>query len=92
MKTNQEAVANFIRQAINACKEDYVFAEAKQSLYHALNLVESVCKKRNARENQSRYFAAEAQKKNEQWMEMLKKNLKMGDINDQRTDDQPPQW
>jgi hypothetical protein len=83
MKNNHEEVKNFIKKAISSCKDDYVFAEVKKHLYHALTLVEKVGDKRVGRDNQNKAFQEEAKKRNQQWMEMLKKNLKLKDDYDE---------
>lgn len=77
MKTNHEGVANHIRQALHGCKEDAALEEVRRYLGAALRATESVSKKRQNRDKQSKYFAEEAKKKNDQWMEMLKNNLKL---------------
>lgn len=78
MKNNHVNVIDHIRSAIKYCKEDGVLAETKRLLFHALESVERISKKRNVRDSQDRFFVAEAAKKHERWMEMLKNNLKFG--------------
>lgn len=84
MKTNHEEVKNFIKKAILSCKDDYVFDEVKKYLRQALSLTEKVGNKRNVRENQNKYFAEEAKKRNDQWMKMIKDGLKLKDEDDDK--------
>lgn len=75
MKINHESVINHILNAIKFCNEDSVLVPAKAKLYEALQIVENVGKKRNIREDQAAFFAEQAKKKQEQWLEMIKKGM-----------------
>lgn len=92
MKTNHDKIALLIRQAIAACREDSVFESIKLTLIKALHQTEAIGSKRNRRESQTKAFAEEAKRKNDEWMRMLRDGLKLnipGDNYDQGQDDRP---
>lgn len=77
MKTNHESIINYIRQAIRSCNEDAALTEVKQYLFAALRKTENVGNKRSTRATQAKFYEEQAKKRNEQWMDMLKKGLQL---------------
>lgn len=71
-----ELVIKYIRQAIQNCGEGNALAEVKRHLVHTLRMAEKAEDKKNKRDTQARFYAEEAKKRNERWMEMIKENLK----------------
>lgn len=86
MKKNHEKLKAYISQAIQYCKEDYVFANIKRRLLSCLREVEAVEKKRINRNEQSLRYEEEAKKNNEKWMEMLKSGLRKEQYDEARID------
>ena len=76
MKKSHQKIEPLIRQAIQACGEEFALSETRSLLYRALNRVSLLAEKRTRRNAHQERFAEEALAKRENWLKQIAENAK----------------
>lgn len=75
MKSSHELVVNYISKAISSCGDDEVLVKVKKHLIQALNVIQNHTEKKIKNQEATKKYIEEAKKKNDIWMDSLKKGL-----------------